>query len=233
MIGGRRPLQGRKPGDRRVRVERPHTPYFRYTGPGQLTAKEAASAPTTGVGKTLASRSRVSVRASPGERGGARRAAEQDEGARDLQLGRDLVVGLRDRGDPAGPDPRRRGGARDRRRGQHRHLDPARRGRLQLPPDLHRLPDGRRLVHGVAPEHRKDGQPDRGVGPAHRLRHDGRRVDLVRGRADRLGLPVLFDVRVVIGVVAIALIAIANLRGPAGGRQHLRGADLPVRRLRR
>src|SRR4051812_28517335 len=54
MIGGRRPLQGRKPGDRGGRVERPHTPYFRYTGPGQLTAKEAASAPTTGVGKTLA-----------------------------------------------------------------------------------------------------------------------------------------------------------------------------------
>ncbi len=55
MIGGRRPLQGRKPGDRRVRVERPHTPYFRYTGPGQRTAKQAASAPTTGFGKTLAS----------------------------------------------------------------------------------------------------------------------------------------------------------------------------------
>ena len=33
VIGGRRPLQGRKPGDRRVRVERPHAPYFRYTGP--------------------------------------------------------------------------------------------------------------------------------------------------------------------------------------------------------
>jgi amino acid transporter len=47
VIGGRRSLQGRKPGDRRVRVERPHAPYFRYTGPGQLTAKEAASIPTT------------------------------------------------------------------------------------------------------------------------------------------------------------------------------------------
>jgi amino acid transporter len=47
LIGGRRSLQGRKPGDRRVRVERPHAPYFRYTGPGQLTAKEAASIPTT------------------------------------------------------------------------------------------------------------------------------------------------------------------------------------------
>ncbi len=47
MIGGRRPLQGRKPGDRRVRVERPHAPFFRYTGERTLTAKEAASIPTT------------------------------------------------------------------------------------------------------------------------------------------------------------------------------------------
>jgi len=31
VIGGRRPLQGRKIGDRRVRVDRPHSPYFRYT----------------------------------------------------------------------------------------------------------------------------------------------------------------------------------------------------------
>ena len=55
MIGGRRPLQGRKPGDRRVRLERPHAPYFRYTGPGQLTAKEAASAPTSRTGRWAAS----------------------------------------------------------------------------------------------------------------------------------------------------------------------------------
>ncbi|MEP6639302.1 MAG: APC family permease [Chloroflexota bacterium] len=55
MIGGRRPLRGRKPGDRRVRVERPHAPYFRYTGRGQLTAKEAASAPTTATGRLMAS----------------------------------------------------------------------------------------------------------------------------------------------------------------------------------
>jgi amino acid transporter len=54
MIGGRRPLQGRKLGDRRVRVERPHAALFRWTGPGQLTAKEAASAPTTARGRLLA-----------------------------------------------------------------------------------------------------------------------------------------------------------------------------------
>ncbi len=51
MIGGRRPLQGRKPGDRRVRLERPHAPYFRYTGRGQLTAREAASGATTPAGR--------------------------------------------------------------------------------------------------------------------------------------------------------------------------------------
>ena len=54
MIGGRRPLHGRKIGDRRVRVERPHSPYFRYTGRGQLTAKEAASLPTTAAGRVWA-----------------------------------------------------------------------------------------------------------------------------------------------------------------------------------
>ena len=54
MIGGRRSLQGRKPGDKRVRVERPHAPYFRYTGPGQMTAKEAASIPTTPGGRAIA-----------------------------------------------------------------------------------------------------------------------------------------------------------------------------------
>ena len=34
MIGGREPLRGRKAGDRRIRVERPHSAYFRYTGKG-------------------------------------------------------------------------------------------------------------------------------------------------------------------------------------------------------
>jgi amino acid transporter len=35
-------------------VERPHSPYFRWTGPGQLTAKEAASRPTTPAGRWFA-----------------------------------------------------------------------------------------------------------------------------------------------------------------------------------
>jgi amino acid transporter len=49
-----RQIKGRKPGDRRVRVERPHAPYFRYAAEGQLVAREAASAPRTSAGRALA-----------------------------------------------------------------------------------------------------------------------------------------------------------------------------------
>jgi amino acid transporter len=54
MIGGRKPLRGRKVGDRRVRVERPHSAYFRYGGDYQLVAKPSASLPRTGAGRALA-----------------------------------------------------------------------------------------------------------------------------------------------------------------------------------
>ncbi|HTK46326.1 MAG TPA: APC family permease [Patescibacteria group bacterium] len=52
----RRPagMRGRLPGDRRVRVDRPHAPYFRYADEGQLVAREAASAPRTTAGRVLA-----------------------------------------------------------------------------------------------------------------------------------------------------------------------------------
>ena len=46
-------LHGRKPGDRRVRVERPHSAFFRYSGPGTLVAREAASAPRTASGRIV------------------------------------------------------------------------------------------------------------------------------------------------------------------------------------
>jgi hypothetical protein len=49
------PLRGRKVGDRRVRIDRPHAAYFRWTGKGVMTAKEAASRPTTGIGLAMAS----------------------------------------------------------------------------------------------------------------------------------------------------------------------------------
>ena len=46
--------QGRKLGDRRVLIDRPHTPYFRYSGPATLVAREAASVPRSGLDKRLA-----------------------------------------------------------------------------------------------------------------------------------------------------------------------------------
>jgi amino acid transporter len=53
-FGHPRPLQGRKIGDRRVRVARPHAAFFRYSPEGALIAKESASAPRTKAGRGLA-----------------------------------------------------------------------------------------------------------------------------------------------------------------------------------
>ena len=47
-------MPGRKLGDRRVQVDRPHTPYFRYADEGQLVAREAASTPRTAAGRVAA-----------------------------------------------------------------------------------------------------------------------------------------------------------------------------------
>jgi len=54
MTAPRPPLHGRKLGDRRVVVDRPHSAYFRYAGPGTMVAKAAASAPNTALGRRMA-----------------------------------------------------------------------------------------------------------------------------------------------------------------------------------
>jgi amino acid transporter len=54
MTAPRPPLRGRKLGDRRVVVDRPHSAFFRYAGPGVMVAKAAASAPTTAFGRRVA-----------------------------------------------------------------------------------------------------------------------------------------------------------------------------------
>ena len=38
-------IAGRRVADRRIRVKRQTSPYFRYAGPGTVTARPAASAP--------------------------------------------------------------------------------------------------------------------------------------------------------------------------------------------
>jgi amino acid transporter len=45
------PRRGRKPGDRRVQVERPEARYFRYGAPGTMVAKVAASRPQGRLGR--------------------------------------------------------------------------------------------------------------------------------------------------------------------------------------
>ena len=59
MSDPRKELPGRKPGDRRVRIERPHSQYFRYEAPGVYSAKLAAEAPTTPLGQALARTRRI------------------------------------------------------------------------------------------------------------------------------------------------------------------------------
>ena len=220
MIGGRRPISGRKPGDKRVRVERHHSPYFRYTGPGQLTAKAAASAPTTTsgrcsrrvkgvlIGRPLANEEEIGQRLSKKK---ALAIFSSDAISSSAYATEEIIRAFMLAG-------RRRGAAfflslevsiaiavllGDRR--------------VQLPPGLHRLPDRRRLVLGLEGQLRQVQQvrvAGRGVGPAHRLHPHRRRVDVVRRRADRVGRA---RPAAVVGgssaSTAIGLITLGNLRG--------------------
>jgi len=57
--GDRTPITGRRAADRRIRVKRQASPYFRYAGPGTVTARPAASAPTHPVGLVAARTRRI------------------------------------------------------------------------------------------------------------------------------------------------------------------------------
>ncbi len=90
-----RPLHGRKLGDRRVVVDRPHARYFRYLGPGVLEAKLEAQAPRTAYQRRMAYAQGRALR-SPAVIGrGTDRAPAQVEGPAGLLVGRDVLGGLR------------------------------------------------------------------------------------------------------------------------------------------
>jgi amino acid transporter len=59
MSDPRKVLPGVKPGDRRVRIERPQARYIRYTAPGVFSAKLAAEEATTPLGHAVARTRRV------------------------------------------------------------------------------------------------------------------------------------------------------------------------------
>jgi amino acid transporter len=52
-------MSGRRPADRRVRVAPRTSPYFRYTGPGTVTARPAANTPTQPIGRIAARGRRI------------------------------------------------------------------------------------------------------------------------------------------------------------------------------
>ena len=110
--------------------------------------------------------------------------------ARGVRVRQPLVVGVRDRGDPAGA----------RARGRHRrvlargpdHGRDARGARVPdplVPRDDQGLSDGRRRVHGHARQLRPDARAGRGRRAAHRLRAYGRGLGRRRHRRARLGVP--------------------------------------------
>jgi amino acid transporter len=53
------PLMGRRAGDRRVRVERPHSRFFRYAAPGVMKARPEAIAPTRPLERGIATARRL------------------------------------------------------------------------------------------------------------------------------------------------------------------------------
>ncbi|MGH2408517.1 MAG: APC family permease, partial [Candidatus Limnocylindrales bacterium] len=58
-VADHRPLPGRHAADRRIRVARPANTYFRYGGPGLVTARPAAIEPTLPLGRAVARIRRV------------------------------------------------------------------------------------------------------------------------------------------------------------------------------
>ena len=230
MIGGRRPLQGRKLADRRVRVERPHSPYFRYTGQGQLVAKEAASVPDDrrraihrlGRGRPL--------RSPAVQRGGDRRAPEQAKALAIFssdaisssayateEILRVLVLAGAS-ADPALPP------------GRDRHLRAAR-GRLDLlPAGLPGIPERRRRVR----RGEDNLAPIFGLIAASALLIDYvMTVSVSTASAiDQIHsvIPQAYDVRIEIAFISIIAHHDRQPAGAARVREHLRGPDLPVRR---
>ena len=230
---GPKQLKGRKLGDRRVRIERPHAAYFRYTPGGHARRQGggvgAADAGRAGLfarvrgvlfGRPLSIHEEITERLSKTKAlaifssdpiSSSAYATEEIlrvlvlAGAGALFLSLPIAAG-----DRAAP-----GGRRD-----------------QLPPDRPRLPVGRRRLRRRAPQPAGLGVARRRRRAARRLRDDRRRLDRVGRRAGHLrGAGARTTGSWSSASTAIALITIGNLRGPARVREHLRDPDVPVRRL--
>ena len=227
-------LQGRKPGDRRIRVERPQSEYFRYSAPDTLVARPKAHEEQRSLGKSLAFARRMLF---------GRPLATEEEIDERLSKSKALAIFSSDAISSSAYATEEilrallLGGHRLRRAepgpadlDRHR---PAPRGRgHQLPPGVHRLSDRRRLVLRLEGELRAPRIAHRGVGAPDRLRADGRGLDLVGERAGHRGHP---RPRAVPRRHRSPDGHLDHDREPprsSGVGEHLRDPDLPVRRER-
>ncbi len=172
-----RPLHGRKLGDRRVVVDRPHARYFRYIAPGVLEAKLEAQAPRTAYQRRMATICGLHVRSPALVGRGPYRAASHLEGPARLLVRRDVVGGLRDRGDDADPGRRRAGPIPVRARSVGRGRGPSGHRYLQLSPNDPGISQRRRKLHRRPRQSGRPGRPGGG-----RILVDGLRPDGVRER---------------------------------------------------
>ena len=230
MIGGRRPLQGRKVGDRRVRVERPHSPYFRYTGPGMLTAKAAASR----------------ARRPPGGRGGrlrrflfGRRLSNEEEAFERLPKKLALPIFSSDAISSSAYATEE----------ILRVLVLAGAGALLVSLEVAIAITVLLTVVSISYRQVCRAYPSGGGAYVVAKENLGQVFGLIAAAALLIDyvmtvavstasavaqvysvVPALYDLRIEIAIASIALITIANLRGPARGRAHLREPDLHLRR---
>ncbi len=230
MIGGRQPLRGKKPGDRRVRVDRPYAPYFRYTGKGIMTAKQAATAPTTALGRSHRGRA-------PGVHRQATRLATRRSGSDSPR---------RRRWPSSAPTPSARARMRPRRSwsccwrpepsrftSASRSRSPSRSCSRWCPRAIARsdtpIPTAAAPMRSPG-ELRQAGRARGRGGTARGLHPHGRGVHLIRRGADHLrASPISFPFAVVLCVLFVAADDRRQPPRPPRVGQHLRRPDVSVR----
>ena len=232
MIGGRRPLTGRKAGDRahpRRATARALFPIRRPRPARRARGSVPAADPRWARPRA---RSRRGLRPATRQRSRYRGAPLEVEGACDLQLGRDLVLRVRDRGDPAGPGPRRRSRDAAVDRGLDRDRAPAAVVAVSYRQVCRAYPNG----GGAYVVARTNLAPIFGLIAAASLLIDYVMTVAV-STASAIAqiqsvIPAAYDVRIEIAFVSIGADHGRQPARTARVREYLRGPDLPVRRAR-
>ena len=215
MIGGRRPLQGRKPADRRVRVERPHSPVLPLHGPRpdgrEGRRPRAEDGPRADVGADPQGRDRPAARRARRRPASGCRRRRRSRSSAPTRSARRPTRRRRSSGSSRSPARRR---SRSRSASRSRSRSCSRSSRLSYRQVCRAYPGGGG-AYAVAKENLSPLLgPRRGGGPADRLRDDGRGLDRVGDRPDRVGRArASRRSRSRSPSSSIALMTVANLRG--------------------